>query len=127
VLKPVVQVPGIDIFGLNGAKKSSEKTKWGICKKKDLVDSILVQELREEEPEWVNYDDDKLAVKMQLTETIFNDLLTDTVETMNKSSARNKVCSSRYRQLFDLDYVKAFVICFHADAFYTTTIKWMGI
>lgn len=84
VLKPVVQQAVIDILGLNGTKKSSEKTKWGIRKKKDLVDTILVQELREEEPEWVNYDDDELAVKMQLTETIFNDLLTDTVQTMNK-------------------------------------------
>ncbi|KAL4219357.1 hypothetical protein ACF0H5_021937 [Mactra antiquata] len=83
VLKPVVQNAVIDILGLNGAKKS-EKTKWGIRKKKDLVDTILVQELREEEPDWVNYDDDELAVKMQLTETIFNDLLTDTVQTMNK-------------------------------------------
>ncbi|XP_053380669.1 centrosome-associated protein 350-like isoform X2 [Mercenaria mercenaria] len=84
VLKPAVQEAVIDILGLNGAKKSSEKTKWGIRKKKDLVDTILVQELREEEPEWVNYDDDELAVKMQLTETIFNDLLTDTVQTMNR-------------------------------------------
>lgn len=84
MLKPVVQETVIDILGLNGAKKSSEKTKWAVRKKKDLVDTILVQELREEEPEWVNYDDDELAVKMQLTETIFNDLLTDTVQTMNK-------------------------------------------
>lgn len=83
VLKPVVQDAVIDILGLNGAKKS-EKTRWGIRKKKDLVDTILVQELRAEEPDWVNYDDDEIAVKMQLTETIFNDLLTDTVQTMNK-------------------------------------------
>jgi centrosomal protein CEP350 len=67
-----------------GPKKSSEMTKWGIFKKKEIFYTILVQQLHEEEPEWVNYDDDELAVKMQLTETIFNDLLTDTVQTMNK-------------------------------------------
>lgn len=89
VLKPVVQEAVIDILGLNGAKKS-EKSKWGIRKKKDLVDTILVQELREEEPEWVNYDDDELAVKMQLTDTIFNDLLTDTVQTMNRIVRRKQ-------------------------------------
>ena len=83
VLKPVVQEAVIDILGLNGSKKT-DRGKWGIRKKKDLVDSILVQELREEEPQWVNYDDDELAVKMQLTETIFESLLTDTVHTMNK-------------------------------------------
>ena len=83
VLKPVVQEAVIDILGLNGSKKT-DRSKWGIRKKKDLVDSILVQELREEEPQWVNYDDDELAVKMQLTETIFESLLTDTVQTMNK-------------------------------------------
>ena len=84
ILKPVVQVAVVEILGLNGTKKGSEKNKWGIRKKKDLVDSILVQELREEEPDWVNYDEDELSVKMQLTETLFEGLLNDTVQTMNK-------------------------------------------
>jgi centrosomal protein CEP350 len=66
VLKPLVQVAVIDILGLNGAKKLQKRLNGGICKKKDLVDSILVQELPEEEPVWANYDDDELAVKMQL-------------------------------------------------------------
>ena len=91
MLKPAVQQAVVDILGLSGAKKSVEKSKWGLRKKKDLVDSILVQELREEEPEWVNYDEDELAVKMQLTETIFEDLLTDTVHTMNKIFRRRQM------------------------------------
>lgn len=90
MLKPIVQQAVVDILGLNGSKKSSERSKWGIRKKKDLVDSILVQELREEEPEWVNYDEDELAVKMQLTETIFENLLTDTVQTMNRIFRRKQ-------------------------------------
>ena len=90
VLKPAVQEAVIDILGLNGSKKP-ERSKWGVRnKKKDLVDNILVQELREEEPEWVNYDDDELAVKMQLTETIFENLLTDTVHIINKIYRRKQ-------------------------------------
>jgi centrosomal protein CEP350 len=84
VIKPLVQEAVIDILGLNGSRKAGVKNKWGIRKKKDHVDNILVQELREEEPQWVNYDDDELAVKLQLTDTIFDSLLNDTVQTMNK-------------------------------------------
>ena len=55
---------------------------WGGTsrKKKDHVDQILVQELREEEPDWVNYDDDELAVKMQLADTLFDNLLAETTQ-----------------------------------------------
>lgn len=97
ILKPVVQQAVVDILGLSGSKKSAEKNKWGIRKKKDLVDSILVQELREEEPEWVNYDEDELAVKMQLTETIFENLLSDTVQTMNKIFRRRQMLQDQSR------------------------------
>lgn len=83
VLKPIVQEAVIDTLGINGSRKA-DKNKWSIRKKKDHVDTILVQELREEEPDWVNYDDDELAVKMQLTETIFDSLLSETAQTMNK-------------------------------------------
>ena len=97
ILKPVVQEAVIDILGLNGSKKS-DRSKWGIRKKKDLVDSILVQELREEEPQWVNYDDDELAVKMQLTETIFESLLTDTVQTMNKIFRKRQTLANQSKK-----------------------------
>lgn len=83
VLKPIVQEVVIDILGLNGSRKA-DCNKWNIRKKKDNVDSILVQELREEEPQWVDYDNDELAVKMQLTDSILDSLLADTVQTMNK-------------------------------------------
>lgn len=82
-LKPLVQEAVNDILGVNGSRKT-DKNKWSVRKKKDHVDNILVEELREEEPEWVNYDNDEIAVKMQLTESIFEMLLTDTVQTMNK-------------------------------------------
>lgn len=41
-----------------------------------------VQELHEEEAQWVNYDEDELFVKMQLAESIFDSLLKDTVNVL---------------------------------------------
>lgn len=46
----------------------------GLCPK--------VQELHEEEAQWVNYDEDELFVKMQLADSIFDALLKDTVNTL---------------------------------------------
>lgn len=43
-----------------------------------------VQELHEEEAQWVNYDEDELFVKMQMTETVFEALLKDTVNVVNE-------------------------------------------
>ncbi|KAK3594699.1 hypothetical protein CHS0354_001651 [Potamilus streckersoni] len=94
VLKSIVQEAIINTLGLNGAPKG-DRGKWGIRKKKDHVDSILVQELREEEPQWVNYDDDEHAVKMQLTETIFESLLMDTVQTINKIYRRRQILAAQ--------------------------------
>lgn len=39
-----------------------------------------VQELHEEEAQWVNYDEDELFVKLQLADSIFDALLKDTAE-----------------------------------------------
>lgn len=41
-----------------------------------------VQELHEEEAQWVNYDEDELFVKMQLADSIFDSLLKDTVNVL---------------------------------------------
>lgn len=41
-----------------------------------------VQELHEEEAQWVNYDEDELFVKMQLADSIFDALLTDTANVL---------------------------------------------
>nr|XP_039269943.1 centrosome-associated protein 350-like isoform X2 [Styela clava] len=57
--------------------------KWGSRRKKDKVDLILIQELREEEPEWTNYDEDETTVKMQLTDTVLDMLVSDTVHCLN--------------------------------------------
>uniref|UniRef100_A0A3Q3K3L2 CAP-Gly domain-containing protein n=1 Tax=Monopterus albus TaxID=43700 RepID=A0A3Q3K3L2_MONAL len=71
----------LKLYGL--AKDQSQKTDWQKMlkfgrKKRDRVDHILVQELHEEEAQWVNYNEDELLVKMQLADSIFDALLKDT-------------------------------------------------
>lgn len=57
-------------------------------KKRDRVDHILVQELHEEEAQWVNYDEDELCVKMQLADGIFETLIRDTIDFLNQISEK---------------------------------------
>ncbi|KAM4548403.1 centrosome-associated protein 350 isoform 2-T2 [Odontesthes bonariensis] len=71
----------LKLYGLT--QDLSQKTDWQKMlkfgrKKRDRVDHILVQELHEEEAQWVNYDEDELFVKMQLADSIFDALLKDT-------------------------------------------------
>ncbi|XP_026200358.1 centrosome-associated protein 350 isoform X3 [Anabas testudineus] len=73
----------LKLYGL--AKDQNQKTDWQKMlkfgrKKRDRVDHILVQELHEEEAQWVNYDEDELFVKMQLADSIFDALLKDTAD-----------------------------------------------
>ncbi|XP_066548607.1 centrosome-associated protein 350 isoform X2 [Amia ocellicauda] len=77
----------LKLFGLK--KDHNQKTDWQKMlkfgrKKRDRVDHILVQELHEEESQWVNYDEDELYVKMQLADGIFDALLKDTVDVLNQ-------------------------------------------
>lgn len=87
-LKPFVQACVLRTLRSQEEEEPAKKKKlpkfktWGCRKKKDHVDQILVQELREEEPEWINYDDDELAVKMQLAETLFDNLLAETTQVL---------------------------------------------
>lgn len=53
--------------------------------KKDYVDAVLVEELREEEALWVNYDEDELRVKFQLADNILDSLLQETVDIINNA------------------------------------------
>ncbi|XP_078802535.1 centrosome-associated protein 350 isoform X5 [Oryzias latipes] len=77
----------LKLFGLK--QDQNQKTDWQKMlkfgrKKRDRVDQILVQELQEEEAQWVNYDEDELSVKMQLADSIFDALLKDTAETFTR-------------------------------------------
>ncbi|XP_059503699.1 centrosome-associated protein 350 isoform X3 [Stegostoma tigrinum] len=75
------------LFGFN--QEQNQKTDWQKTmkfgrKKRDRVDHILVQELHEEEAQWVNYDEDELCVKMQLADGIFDALIKDTINVLNQ-------------------------------------------
>ncbi|XP_026524925.1 centrosome-associated protein 350 [Notechis scutatus] len=81
---------------LNLRKESNNKTDWQKMmkfgrKKKDRVDHILVQELHEEEAQWVNYDEDELYVKMQLADGIFEALIRDTIDLLNQIFEKQKM------------------------------------
>ncbi|XP_036378745.1 centrosome-associated protein 350 isoform X2 [Megalops cyprinoides] len=77
-----------EVLKLYGLKKDqNQKTDWQKMlkfgrKKRDRVDHILVQELHEEESQWVNYDEDELFVKMQLADGIFDALVKDTADVL---------------------------------------------
>ncbi|XP_070602370.1 centrosome-associated protein 350 isoform X1 [Erythrolamprus reginae] len=81
---------------LNLTKESNNKTDWQKMmkfgrKKKDRVDHILIQELHEEEAQWVNYDEDELYVKMQLADGIFEALIRETIDLLNQIVAKRKL------------------------------------
>lgn len=70
--------------------RMQEFDKWKTSKK-DHVDRILIQELQEEESQWVDYDADVYELKVQLVNTIFDSLITKTVETFkNIYNKRNQ-------------------------------------
>ena len=51
--------------------------------KKDYIDALLVEELREEEPRWINYEEDEIRVKEQLTDGILEGLISETTSLFN--------------------------------------------
>ncbi|XP_029467732.1 coiled-coil domain-containing protein 187 [Rhinatrema bivittatum] len=53
-------------------------------RKRDRVDLLLIQELHKEEAQWTEYSEDELAVKMKVTEDIFESLVVDTIEVLKK-------------------------------------------
>ena len=73
-------------LGLKNGRPSLESLKKRLplnTSKKDYIDALLVEELREEEPRWVNYDEDEIRVKEQLTEGILESLISETVNILN--------------------------------------------
>uniref|UniRef100_A0A250Y8J1 Centrosome-associated protein 350 n=4 Tax=Castor canadensis TaxID=51338 RepID=A0A250Y8J1_CASCN len=86
-IKNFIATEVLKLFSLK--KESNYKTDWQKMmkfgrKKRDRVDHILVQELHEEEAQWVNYDEDELCVKMQLADGIFETLIKDTIDVLNQ-------------------------------------------
>ncbi|XP_062048927.1 centrosome-associated protein 350 [Lepus europaeus] len=90
-IKNFIATEVLKLFSLK--KEPNNKTDWQKMmkfgrKKRDRVDHILVQELHEEEAQWVNYDEDELCVKMQLADGIFETLIKDTIDVLNHISEK---------------------------------------
>ncbi|NXW82995.1 CE350 protein, partial [Alopecoenas beccarii] len=92
-VKSFIAAEVLKLFSLR--KEPNHKTDWQKMikfgrKKRDRVDHILVQELHEEEAQWVNYDEDELCVKMQLADGIFEALIRDTVDVLNQITEKQR-------------------------------------
>nr|CAB3229991.1 centrosome-associated protein 350 [Phallusia mammillata] len=80
------------LFNFSGVRRKLDPRltlKWGTMKKKDNVDLLLIEELREEEPDWTDYDVDETTVKMQLADNVMEFLLRDTIQCLNKIEQKN--------------------------------------
>ena len=85
-VKPILERHVLDCLGLGadrdggggGGRWGGGAAAAGARKPKDHVDRLLVRELREEEADWLDYDADELAVKLQLADSIYDSLLADT-------------------------------------------------
>ncbi|XP_071607454.1 centrosome-associated protein 350 isoform X5 [Heliangelus exortis] len=92
-IKSFIAAEVLKLFSLK--KEPNHKTDWQKMikfgrKKRDRVDHILVQELHEEEAQWVNYDEDELCVKMQLADGIFEALIRDTIDVLNQINEKRR-------------------------------------
>ncbi|XP_074078266.1 centrosome-associated protein 350 isoform X2 [Macrotis lagotis] len=92
-IKNFIATEVLKLFSLK--KEPNHKTDWQKMmkfgrKKRDRVDHILVQELHEEEAQWVNYDEDELCVKMQLADGIFETLIRDTIDILNQINEKRE-------------------------------------
>lgn len=90
---PVVEQEVLNLVGLGESRPSFDSVRRKTplkAGKKDFVDAILIQELREEEPSWIDYDDDELAVKFQVADAIFDSLLSETVMVVNAVQMRRQ-------------------------------------
>ncbi|XP_077188567.1 centrosome-associated protein 350-like isoform X2 [Paroedura picta] len=74
---------------LNWKKEPSNRVGWQKMikfghKKCDRVDQLLLQELHEEEAQWMNYEEEELYVKMHLADGIFEALIRETIDVLNR-------------------------------------------
>ena len=49
--------------------------------KEDPVETLLMKEMKEEEPEWIDYSEHEFIVKMEAADSIFNSLMDDALNT----------------------------------------------
>ncbi|XP_053336538.1 uncharacterized protein LOC128509040 isoform X1 [Clarias gariepinus] len=87
LLKNAVKRETQKVLNLEQTDQEMTEMLQTLCKywyaKRDRVDYILIQELHNEEKEWVDYTNDQITVKMRLADEIFSLLLDDTISVLN--------------------------------------------
>lgn len=83
-LKPYVETQVLRQLKLRDAVPPSAP-RWSSRRKQDMVDWLLVKELGEEEPGWVDYTAAEFDVKTQLVESLLELMLNDTVQAVQQA------------------------------------------
>jgi hypothetical protein len=63
----------------NAQTTKHKKSKWRMQKRLDLIDQLLDVEMREQDPEWSNYDAEEYEAKIMIADNIFDMILLDTL------------------------------------------------
>jgi len=82
-LKPYVETQVLRQLGLRDVVRPSAP-KWSSRRKQDVVDWLLVKELAEEEPGWVDYTAAEFDAKTQIVDSLMELMLNDTVQTVQQ-------------------------------------------
>nr|XP_033818154.1 coiled-coil domain-containing protein 187 [Geotrypetes seraphini] len=87
-IKSFIQEEVVKLLNLEGNDLETKRKLQRITKfenhRRDKVDLLLIQELQTEETEWTEYSEDELAVKIKVTEDVFEFLIADTIEILKK-------------------------------------------
>ena len=75
------------------AAKENLIIRWS-HKRRDRVDQVLVRELHGEESTWIDYEADEIHVKDELSNTLLDSLISDTVQAFKKVPAVAFVCQA---------------------------------
>ena len=70
---------------LRGTAGPAAPPRWSSRRRQDVVDALLVRELAEEEPGWVDYSAAEFDVKTGLVDSLVELLLNDTVQTVQQA------------------------------------------
>ena len=71
----------LEILNLN--PRQIVQSKWRVSSKtfnnKDTFETVLDEEIRRSEPQWINYDDDCTQIKFDIADLIFDQLIQETL------------------------------------------------
>jgi len=86
-LKPLVEQRVLQAMGLIESDRGAVQRRImkALCaarKQKDSIDLLLIKELREEEPSWVDYEQDADTIKTRIVNSLMGVLITDVFDAL---------------------------------------------